>query len=158
MKSTHIDNISKLADLVFSLTMKCEEKEQMIANQNNLTRTEFRCLRIIFKSLTVDKRNINNKDISEIMKLTPSRLTRIIDGLVNKNYLLREIDPKDRRNIRFALTDYGFEKSTLANQEFLDIHEQVLNEMDPETHSMLISGMDHFYSAIRKVIDTQIMK
>ncbi|MBC8213197.1 MAG: MarR family transcriptional regulator [Candidatus Marinimicrobia bacterium] len=156
MKSKHIDNISKLSDLVFNLTMKCEEKEQIIAQQNNLTRTEFRCLRIIFKALTVEKLNINNKDISDIMKLTPSRLTRIIDGLVNKNYLLREIDKSDRRNIRFSLTNYGLEKSTLANQEFLDIHEQILNEVDPEMHSILVSGMEHFFAAVKKVIDNQI--
>jgi DNA-binding MarR family transcriptional regulator len=46
---------------------------------------------------------VNNKLIAERMNLSPSRLTRIIDGLVQKGYITREINPSDRRNMKVAL-------------------------------------------------------
>ena len=46
------------------------------------------------------------------MNLSPSRLTRIIDGLVQKEYIIREIDPNDRRNMKVSLSSQGSAFST----------------------------------------------
>ncbi|MBZ0199184.1 MAG: MarR family transcriptional regulator, partial [Ignavibacteriaceae bacterium] len=97
-----INQARELADLTFKLLANCQEKEDRLAEQYGLTQAEFRCLRLFGKTET-----LNNKTIAERMNLSPSRLTRIIDGLVTKNYMLREIEPKDRRNMRVSLSHQG---------------------------------------------------
>lgn len=70
----------QLANLTFSLLANCQEKEVRLAEIHGLTQAEFRCLRLFNSEETV-----NNKKIAERMNLSPSRLTRIIDGLVKKS-------------------------------------------------------------------------
>ena len=89
----------RLANLTFSLLANCQEKEVRLAEIHNLTQAEFRCLRLFGTD-----ESVNNKQIAERMNLSPSRLTRIIDGLVEKEYINREIDPNDRRNMRVMLS------------------------------------------------------
>jgi DNA-binding MarR family transcriptional regulator len=81
MTNTKIASLeaNQLADLTFKLLANCQEKEARLAEQYGLTQAEFRCLRL-FGS----KESSNNKAIAERMNLSPSRLTRIIDGLVKK--------------------------------------------------------------------------
>jgi len=80
---------SRLANLTFSLLANCQEKEEHLAELHGLTQSEFRCLRLFGTD-----ESLNNKTIAERMNLSPSRLTRIIDGLVKKKYIRREIDLK----------------------------------------------------------------
>ncbi len=70
---------SRLANLTFSLLANCQEKEVHLAELHGLTQAEFRCLRLFGTD-----ESLNNKTIAERMNLSPSRLTRIIDGLVKK--------------------------------------------------------------------------
>ena len=89
-----------LANLTFSLLANCQEKEIRLATVHNLTQAEFRCLRLFGTD-----ESVNNKSIAERMNLSPSRLTRIIDGLVEKEYIIREIDPNDRRNMELCFQE-----------------------------------------------------
>jgi len=75
-------NAERLADLTFSLLANCQEKEIRLAEIHSLTQAEFRCLRLFGSN-----ESINNKAIAERMNLSPSRLTRIIDGLFKKSTL-----------------------------------------------------------------------
>ena len=89
----------QLANLTFNLLARCQEKESRLADEHNLLEAELKCLRL----MTFEE-SLNNKDIAEIMNLSPSRITRIMDGLVKKGYMLREIDKNDRRNMKIALS------------------------------------------------------
>ncbi len=41
------------------------------------------------------------------MDLSPSRVSRIVDNLINKGYLKRKISPGDRRAIEISLSQSG---------------------------------------------------
>lgn len=141
-------NLAKeLADLTFKLLANCQEKEERLAEQYKLTQAEFRCLRLFGKTET-----LNNKTIAERMKLSPSRLTRIIDGLVNKNYMLREIDPKDRRNMRVSLSHPGTLIVQKLNTAYVNIHKEILENIDEPQHDPLINAMTQLLSALEKWI------
>ncbi len=92
----------RLADLTFTLLKRCQEKETWLAKEHGLFQAEFKCLRLF----GFDE-SLNNTQISKRMKLSPSRLTRIIDGLEKKGYMQREIAQKDRRNMRIFLSRRG---------------------------------------------------
>ncbi|RLC48856.1 MAG: hypothetical protein DRI23_10040 [Candidatus Cloacimonadota bacterium] len=135
----------RLANLTFSLLANCQEKEIRLAELHNLTQAEFRCLRLFGTD-----ENLNNKQIAERMKLSPSRLTRIIDGLVIKEYINREIDPSDRRNMRVTLSRKGRQLVRQLNKAYIDIHNEILEDIDISQHEQLITAMDHLLTALEK--------
>jgi len=136
---------SNLADLTFKLLATCHEKEERIAKQHSLTQAEFRCLRQINEI-----ENINNKEIAERMSLSASRLTRIIDGLVEKGFVVREIEPNDRRNMRLYLSESGKEFTRKLNDDYITIHSQILGSIESGQHQPLISAMTGLLSAVEK--------
>ena len=141
-------NAFKLADLTFKLLANCQEKEVRLSEQYGLTQAEFRCLRLFGTEET-----LNNKQIAERMKLSPSRLTRIIDGLVIKGYVLREIEPTDRRNMRVSLSKQGVLIVQQLNLAYINIHKEILEDIEEPQHKPLITAMTHLLSALEKWIE-----
>lgn len=139
------ETAATLANLTFNLLANCQEKEIHLAELHGLTQAEFRCLRLFGSD-----ESLNNKTIAERMSLSPSRLTRIIDGLVKKEYINREIDPNDRRNMRVALSNKGRSLVNQLNKAYIDIHHEILQDIDPSQHEQLITAMTHLLEAIEK--------
>jgi len=135
----------RLADLTFSLLARCQEKEAWLAEEHDLFQAELKCLRLFGAD-----ENLNNKEIAKRMDLSPSRLTRIIDGLVRRRYMQREIDPKDRRNMRVFLSRRGKILTNKLNKAFIDIHYEILQDIDVSQHEPLITAMEHLSYAIEK--------
>jgi DNA-binding MarR family transcriptional regulator len=139
---------SRLANLTFSLLANCQEKEVHLAELHGLTQAEFRCLRLFGSD-----ESLNNKTIAERMNLSPSRLTRIIDGLVKKRYIRRNIDSNDRRNMRVNLSTKGKALVQQLNKAYVDIHEEILLDIDPSQHEQLIVAMTHLLEALEKWLE-----
>ncbi len=106
---------------------------------------EFKCLRLFGAD-----ESLNNTQIAKRMKLSPSRLTRIIDGLVTKGYMKREIDQSDRRNMIVILSRRGKILTNKLNKAFVDIHYDILQDIDASQHESLITAMEHLHLAIEK--------
>jgi MarR family transcriptional regulator, organic hydroperoxide resistance regulator len=132
-----------LANLTFNLLANCQEKEVRLATVHNLTQAEFRCMRLFGTD-----ESVNNKKIAERMNLSPSRLTRIIDGLVEKEYIVREIDPDDRRNMRVMLSRRGKHLVNQLNKAYVQIHNEILQDIDTSQHEPLIIAMQHLLEAL----------
>lgn len=145
MKSNIASNANKLADLTFSLLGSCQEKENRLAENYSLTHVEFRCLRLFGEN-----EPLNNKAIAKKMNLSESRLTRIIDGLVKKNYIIRDVDYNDRRNMKLILSDRGKELVRQLNKSYLDIHKEILADIDESQHESLIDAMSNMLTALEK--------
>ena len=139
---------SRLANLTFSLLANCQEKEVHLAELHGLTQAEFRCLRLFGSD-----ESLNNKTIAERMNLSPSRLTRIIDGLVKKRYIRRNIDSNDRRNMRVNLSAKGIALVQQLNKAYVDIHEEILLDIDPSQHERLIVVMTHLLEALENWLE-----
>ena len=87
------------------------------------------------------------------MNLSPSRLTRIIDGLVKKKYIRRNIDPNDRRNMKVDLSKKGKALVQQLNKAYVDIHEEILLDIDSSQHEQLIVAMTHLLEALEKWLE-----
>ncbi len=134
-----------LADLTFNLLARCQEKDAWLAEQHGLYQAEFKCLRLFGAA-----ENLNNKEIAKRMNLSPSRLTRIIDGLVAKGYMQREIDQNDRRNMRVYLSRRGKSLTSKLDKAFIDLHHEILQDIDVSQHESLIIAMENLHLAIEK--------
>jgi len=135
----------RLADLTFSLLARCQEKEAWLAEEHGLFQAELKCLRLFGFDET-----LNNKEIAKRMNLSPSRLTRIIDGLASRGYMTREIDQSDRRNMRVFLSRRGKILTNKLHKAFVGIHYEILRDIDVSQHESLITAMEHLSSAIEK--------
>jgi DNA-binding MarR family transcriptional regulator len=135
----------RLADLTFSLLARCQEKEAWLAEEHGLFQAEFKCLRLFGSNET-----LNNKEMAKRMNLSPSRLTRIIDRLVQKGYMHREIDQNDRRNMSVFLSRRGKILTNKLNKAFIDIHYEILQDIDLSQHESLIIAMEHLLSAVEE--------
>ncbi len=135
----------RLANLTFNLLARCQEKEAWLAEKHGLFQAEFKCLRLFGSN-----ESLNNTQISKRMKLSPSRLTRIIDTLVQKGYMKREIEQFDRRNMRVFLSRRGKILTNKLNKAFVEIHSEILQDIDVSQHEILITAMGHLQLAIEK--------
>lgn len=146
MKSEKLDkNAAQLAHLTFNLLTTCQHKENLFAQQYGLTQSEFRCLKLFDKNEI-----INNKSIAERMSLSASRLTRIIDGLVAKGYMEREINPSDRRNMNVCLSKKGQQLVQKLDNAYVNVHKELLQHIEEPEHKPLIDAMTNLLSAMEK--------
>jgi DNA-binding MarR family transcriptional regulator len=146
-KKGKTENATQLADLTFKLLANCQEKEARLAENHGLTQSEFRCLRLFNKDDV-----LNNKQVAERMNLSPSRLTRIIDGLVAKGYIIRQIEPSDRRNMKVTLSKRGKVITQKLNDAYVKIHKEILEDIDKSQHKPLINAMENLLLALQKWI------
>lgn len=137
----------ELADLTFRLLASCHEKEERLAKSHNLTQAEFRCLKSMQEGEV-----INNREIANRLRLSASRLTRIIDGLVQKGFVIREIDLSDRRNMRLYLSQKGVEFVKKMNDDYVHIHKEILEEIETNQYEPLITTLTHLLRALEKWI------
>jgi DNA-binding MarR family transcriptional regulator len=142
---SEIKNAELLGNLIFEILPICQKKETELADDHGLLQAEFKCLRLF----GVDE-NLSNKEIAKRMNLSQGRLTRIIDGLVQKGYMKREIDKSDRRNMKLSLSRRGKNLTNKLNDAFIDIHSEILKEIKVSKHESLITNMKHLHSAVEK--------
>lgn len=142
---SEIQKAERLANLTFNLLARCQEKEARLAEEHRLLEAEFKCLRLF----GVDE-NLSNKEIAKRMNLSEGRLTRIMDGLVQKGYMKREIDKSDRRHMKLSLFRRGKMLTNKLNNAFIEIHYEILQDIDVSQHGPLIIAMENLNLAVEK--------
>jgi DNA-binding MarR family transcriptional regulator len=117
-----------LADLTSRLSISYQLKNFRIAEKYGLLTTELRCLDL----MGFDK-GLSNRGLSKRMNLSESRVTRVVEGLVNKGYINRKRNLKSHRFVSLSLTDKGKRFNTKMmhiNSEALKVILQDLNKTE----------------------------
>lgn len=126
----------EIGDLVFELLVNCQRKEERLSESFQLTVPEFRCLRM-FRG----EDEVTIKLLTERMGLSGSRLTRIIDGLEKKGFVLRAFHDQDRRSILVRLTKKGVATARQLEERYIRIHEEILRDFPINQQQALSAGM-----------------
>ena len=138
------DYSALLANLTLQLEKFCQIKEYFFANKFNLTPAEFRCLRFIR-----DNNLINTKELARLMKLTPGRITHLLNALERKNLIDRAIDKSDRRSIQVTLTEHTGEFLKKIINEYTKLHEEILKYLPTDKRDEIMNNMNYFFMALR---------
>lgn len=141
---TTYQNAEHLADLTLGLVSCCQSKQEEIAARAQLSLSEFKCLRAFRHD-----NEMSVKDIAHRMSLTSSRLTRIIDGLVEKHYVTRHIDSEDRRIINVRLTSLGENIAKKVTSDCTHVYEQALGIIPAGKHRAIIDAVTELFDAMR---------
>jgi MarR family transcriptional regulator, organic hydroperoxide resistance regulator len=70
------------------------------------------------------------RQLSERTGTRASTLTGLLDRLENRGYLVRELDPSDRRSFRLPLTDLGREVAARVLAALADLEREALSRLD----------------------------
>lgn len=92
----------RLIDLIYRLKASCVTTEMNIMSESGLSPAEYNGIAALDP-----KDRISGNDVSHKMNLSPSRASRVVDKMVQKGYLVRDIDPADRRRCTICLSQRG---------------------------------------------------
>jgi len=129
--------LKQFQNLITKLFQCCQERMQYQTERFQLPDAELRCL-LLFS----DNRYLTPKDIAKKMNVVKSRVTRIIDGLIKKNFIQRIKDPEDSRISLLSLTPNGQKKLTEINGFLNDVHLEVLSQMEPEQRKTMLTNLE----------------
>ncbi len=93
---------NSIISVVSKLSEKCNSLEQSIMQKLNLSTSEYQFLTRI-KYCT----SLNSNEIASAMGLSLSRVSRIVEKLVQHGYLCRTANKTDRRAITLCITKEG---------------------------------------------------
>lgn len=133
----------QLATITARLFANCQEKEIRHVAQHGISTVEFRCLQILFKNKTL---NVNQ--LAQLMSLSASRITRIMDSLVAKKLVSRDISESDRRIFNLTLTSKGLQLGETLIQAYEKIHTEILTHVPPEDHHEMIKMLEKLNAAV----------
>jgi DNA-binding MarR family transcriptional regulator len=142
------DNIEPVAELICELTRNCNIKEEYFASSFNLSPTEVRFLKLLAVTPTY-----SIKELRDILKLTPGRITHILTSLEDKKLISRTLDPKDKRVIIVNLMPKAAPLISNLQQNYLELHNRILQSVKEEEMEKILSSLEILVDVFKKWIN-----
>jgi DNA-binding MarR family transcriptional regulator len=135
----------EMADLTFELLDRCQLKRERMAKKLHLTTAEFELIRR-FQSDAF----LSVGELARRMNLSNSRLTRILDGLVKKKLVNRELGQKDRRVMEITLSEEGRSIQTMLEEDYVGTHEEIVQLLPDGAIDSVLMAMSKLRDAMNK--------
>jgi DNA-binding MarR family transcriptional regulator len=87
-------------------------------------------------------------ELSEIMFLARSTMTRIVDQLVDKGLVVREPDPSDRRLVCVRATEEGYTVRKIVINCLFEAQKEVLSKIKPEDRDKVLYALRELVKAV----------
>jgi DNA-binding MarR family transcriptional regulator len=116
-----------IAEMIYELTRNCFIKEEYFAASFNLSPSEVK-----FLKLYAVKSQYTIKEIRDLLKLSPGRITHILASLEKKNLITRTIDKQDKRVVLVTLLPKANLLITNLLQNYTELHNRILQNVDEE--------------------------
>jgi DNA-binding MarR family transcriptional regulator len=128
---------ARLEDLISEVIQCCQARTAYLSKKFDIPQAELRCLMLFEgeKYLTV-------KGIAQKLDVAKSRVTKIVEGLLQKNLLNRIDDPGDARVRLLSLNPAGHRKSEEISAFNKDLHQQLLLELGSEERKSVLSSLE----------------
>ena len=136
-KSSNID-IKKFIDTFENLS-RIERHNQTVMG---IKKSEARILLCVEFLHEEKKCKVNISEISKSLSITPPSTTEFVKNLINKGYLEKHIDQKDKRFIEITLTDEGKEIVKGLKEYFDSLFSGIIERLGTEQSKLLIELLD----------------
>lgn len=127
----------KLVDLIIELKKDCMIDEKQIRTLCNVSLAEYKA---VVEIDTTERITCNV--LSKKMGLSPSRGSRIIDGLVRKGYLLRATNPEDRRSFVLSLSPKGAKIKDDIGRERNNCEKRIREKLSTKEFNLIKEGLE----------------
>jgi DNA-binding MarR family transcriptional regulator len=114
--------IPPLIGLVRAMRDCCQRQEGEMCQKLGLNASQFACLLVM-----PENAELNVQQIANVMDLSPSRTSRIVDSLVQEGLFERKTPDKDRRQQHVVLTAFGREKLQTAYLLLAECEQKLLS-------------------------------
>ncbi len=141
----HVDKYAALSKEVYNL---CSKKEMIRRKCLNLGRMECDLLNYLNN---VEKAICMN-DLSVELKVSHSRITRIIDTLVKKKLVKRFPSKKDRRSWLAEITEKGKKANQQTILDFMNIQEDLINRLPADKIEEIYQNIKLYLAAYQKAL------
>ena len=137
--STEVDNKmeKKLIDLIIELKKDCLVDEEQIRTLCNVSLAEYK---VVMEIKATERVTCNV--LSKKMGLSPSRGSRIIDGLVRKKLLLRTTNPEDRRSFVLSLSSKGVKIKDDIKRERNNCEKRIRGKLSAKEFDLIKEGLE----------------
>jgi DNA-binding MarR family transcriptional regulator len=135
-----------LRDLIEEIIHCCQERVLFQSQKFNLTPTELRCL-LQFHN----QKYLTAKGIALKLEVAKSRVTKIMEGLLNKKLVHSIDDPDDARVKLFRLTTSGLKKTSEIDNFIKEIHQQLITNLHPEDRKSVLHSLELLRSSMKVV-------
>ncbi|MBW1856497.1 MAG: DsrE/DsrF/DrsH-like family protein [Deltaproteobacteria bacterium] len=138
--------VLSLKDLIQEIVRCCEDRKLYESQKFGLPYAELNLL-MQFNG----ERYLTVKGISQKLEVAKSRVTKIVNGLIEKGMVEQINDPKDARVKLISLTASGKKKAGEIDVFLRELHRQILLQLTPEERKNVISYLQVLRSAMETV-------
>lgn len=121
--------------------------EQLCVTQYNVTVSQGSTLLAL-----PQEGNLSMNELSQVMGLASSTMTRMVDQLVAKGLVSRTPDPEDRRIVRVGLTAQGQQLRSDLEKAYKDFFQITLGEIPEEELHGILRALDQINKAYEKAM------
>ena len=90
------------------------------------------------------------KELAELLKMYKSAVSRSVEELVQKGYILREPSTRDRRCVVLNLTDEGMARFNTIEKDMNMKFKRVFSMIPKEKQSQVLEALNIYNDAIKK--------
>ena len=125
-----------ILNLITSLKMNRVLEQEYMRVTCNLSIAEYRGIMSQEKG-----QDTTCMELSEIMGLSPSRSSRVIDNLVRRGYLIRKTNTRDRRSMAITLSEKGIEAKEKIKKNQKELEDDLQKRFSDEVISSIKSSL-----------------
>ena len=114
----------------------------------NITMSEFILMREVAENTKESYNPMALTEVREYLSVSKAAVSQMLNSLEKRGYILREIDPNNRRNIIVILTEEGKTAFEKKNQEFYDRFEMVIRGIGEKDVSQFIAMINKMSDAM----------
>ena len=141
---------ARLTEILDSLLADChlEVKHESVAF--GLTASQYHALQEISDGC------LPMQQLARKMLVSASTATRVVQQLVDKQLVVRNLDEKDRRTIKVHLSRKGLRQLRRVRSIRVENAEEILASIDPEEHESLIRSLSLLEAASRRCHEAKL--
>ena len=136
----------RLKNLITEMVECCEDRKLYESQHFALPYSELKCL-MLFDG----ERYLTVKGIAQRLEVAKSRVTKIIDGLIEKELAQRFEDPNDARIKLISLTQAGRKKAEEIRDFQKGLHLQILIHLGNDESKNVLSKLEMLRSSMEYV-------
>jgi DNA-binding MarR family transcriptional regulator len=97
--------------------------------------------------------NISQKDLSEMLQITPAAVAMTLKKLEANGYISRQVDVDDNRVNRIRLLPKGEETVKFSEESFVSVDDAMFNGITSDELSLFIRTMEKINSNLTALCD-----
>ncbi|WP_258958719.1 MarR family winged helix-turn-helix transcriptional regulator, partial [Bacillus wiedmannii] len=87
------------------------------------------------------------------LRLETSTVSRLVDKLVKKGLIYREVNEKNRRELFLHLTENGHITVNCLREQSITFYQSILNNLSESEQKIVVDGFELFIDSISKPFD-----